>query len=88
MESRVTEIEVTTRFGDFVDRVSRSGESFIVERDGKPVMRLEPVRPRGATLADLEAYFSRNLPPDPEFARDVQDVIDSQRVGIPETRWD
>ena len=59
--AEVTIRELRNHGGDVVDRVA-AGERVIVTRSGKPVAELRPVRPSGATAAELVRRW-RRLPP-------------------------
>lgn len=49
----ISATEAKNRFGEVIRRVYRDGETFIVERDGLPVVMIVPVRERWAD----ERYF-------------------------------
>jgi prevent-host-death family protein len=52
--------EVENRFGEVIRRVYRDGETFIVERDGLPVVMIVPVR-EGRVDERYFLEFSRRL---------------------------
>jgi prevent-host-death family protein len=51
MADRISATELARKLGDVLGRVRCRGESFIVERNGTPVARLEPVA--GAPVATV-----------------------------------
>ena len=62
MERRITATELARRLGDILGRIRYQGESFTVERNGKPVARLTPIRgPQPATAAGAFALTENNL---------------------------
>lgn len=69
-----------------MNRVRYRGESFIVERGGKPICEILPARPpkfSGAELAEL----LRSLPkPDSEYLAIVEDLIAKQPT-VAESGW-
>lgn len=75
MENTVSATELARRLGDVLARVRYRHESFIVERNGKPVARVVPMEP-GATApldAALAAWFS-GAGADPALADDLARV--------------
>ena len=51
--------EAKAKLSEICDRVSRSGESVIVTRRGKPLVRIDPVaRDRGSVWEDRAAYVT------------------------------
>jgi antitoxin (DNA-binding transcriptional repressor) of toxin-antitoxin stability system len=73
MRFRITATETARRFSELMIRVRNRGESFIVERGGKPICEILPVRPTkfsGRQLAEL----LQSLPkPDEEYL----DLVDN-----------
>lgn len=51
MDRHISATELARKLGDVLSRVRYRGESFLVERNGAPVARLEPVP--GAAAATL-----------------------------------
>ena len=86
MESHVSASFVTRNFSSILDRVATGGETFVVERRGQPVCRIEPVGTPKRTVTE----FSRLLPtvpaPDPEFWDDVEKAIRDQ-TPPPDIKW-
>jgi len=77
---RITATEASRRFSDILNRAKYGGESFIVERNGEPMAEIRPAKPC-STVADLIAFLREN-PPDPDFERDMREVI-AQRDAMP-----
>ena len=48
MEYNISATELARALGDVLARVRYRQESFVVERNGKPIARLSPVDPAGA----------------------------------------
>ncbi len=54
MATKITVTEFDRRMSDVLNRVAYQGESFIIERGGKEIARLEPVGPRlGVTVDEV-----------------------------------
>jgi len=86
MKVRISATETARRFSELMNRVRYRGESFIVERGGKPVCEILPARPArftGRELADL----LRSLPkPDEEYLALVEKLSAKQSTPA-ESRW-
>jgi len=83
---RISATETARRFSELMNRVRYRGESFIVERGGKPVCEILPARPTrfsGKDLADL----LRSLPkPDEEYL-DLVEGLSANQSTVAESRW-
>lgn len=74
MEQRIGATELARRLGDVLGRVRYRGDSFVVERNGEPVARLEPVAGSSATSL-REGFAAWSLAErDPTFADDLERV--------------
>ena len=85
MADRISATELARKLGDVLGRVRYRGESFIVERNGTPVARLEPVA--GATLATVRDALTlwRAGKPDLQLADALERVGSADRA--PEDPW-
>ena len=75
MATTVTATELARKLGDLLGRVRYRGESFVVERNGVAVARLEPANaasPPAFSVA-LAAWSGSGLP-DASFADDLERV--------------
>ena len=85
---KITAIELAKSLSDVLSRVYFRGETFMIERNGRPVVKLAPsdVRPHGTWRDVAEAL--KDVPwPLEGFAEDLEAVQSSQqRIGAP--RWD
>ena len=69
-----------------MNRVRYRGESFIVERSGKPICEIVPARPPKFSGAEL-ASLLRSLPkPDAEYLAIVEELIAKQST-VAESGW-
>lgn len=85
MEHRITATELARRLGDVLGRVRYRGDAFLVERNGEPVARLEPVAGSSATSL-REGFAAWSLPErDPTFADDLERVNRDDRP--PDLPW-
>ena len=75
--TKITATEASRNFSDVLNRVEYQGESFVIERNGRVIGRLEPEKsyPTGEELARALAQLPK---PDPEFWKDLQDIHENQ----------
>jgi antitoxin (DNA-binding transcriptional repressor) of toxin-antitoxin stability system len=86
MKSRISATVAARSFSELMNRVHYRGESFIVERGGKPICEILPAslpKLSGAQLVDL----LRSLPkPDKEYLAVVEDLTTTQPV-VAKSAW-
>ena len=87
MESKISATEAARRFSDLVNRVHYRGEEFLIERGGVAVCRVVPVRSAPGTLAALVAFLAEVPRRDDGFADDLEDVVRSVPIQVPESSW-
>jgi prevent-host-death family protein len=86
MKSRVSASEAARSFSELMNRVRYRGESFVVERSGKPICEILPARPPKFTGAEL-AKLLRSLPkPDEEYLALVEELI-AKQLSVAEPGW-
>jgi antitoxin (DNA-binding transcriptional repressor) of toxin-antitoxin stability system len=79
MRTRVSATKAARNFSELLNRVRYRGESFVIERGGKPVCEMSPARPSGLKGAEL-AKLLRSLPrPDDEFLSIVEKLTARQQ---------
>jgi antitoxin (DNA-binding transcriptional repressor) of toxin-antitoxin stability system len=78
MKSRVSAARAARSFSELMNRACDRGESFIVERRGKPICEIVPAKPARLSGAEL-AELLRSLPkPDDEYLAIVEEIIARQ----------
>jgi antitoxin (DNA-binding transcriptional repressor) of toxin-antitoxin stability system len=78
MKSRISATEAARSFSKLMNRVCYHGESFIVERSGKPICEILPTQPARFSGADL-ASLLRSMPhPDEEYLDIVEELLTKQ----------
>jgi len=86
MKIRISATQTARRFSELMNRVRYRGESFVVERGGKPVCEILPAQPTKFTGSDL-AELLRSLPkPDKEYFTLVENLI-AKQSKVAESRW-
>lgn len=83
---RITATEASRSFSRVLDQAEHGGESFIIERNGRPVAELRPA-PKSSTVRDL-VEFLRDVPlPDPDFRGDMLDIIEQSSRDVGRDPW-
>jgi prevent-host-death family protein len=86
MKSRISATEAARSFSELMNRVRYHGESFVVERNGKPICEILPARPPSFSGAEL-ASLLRSLPkPDEEYLALVEELI-AKRPTVAKSGW-
>jgi antitoxin (DNA-binding transcriptional repressor) of toxin-antitoxin stability system len=86
MKSHISATEAVRSFSELMNRVRYRGESFVVERGGKPICEILPARPPKFSGSEL-ANLLRSLPkPDEEYLAVVKDLIAKQPT-VAESGW-
>lgn len=87
MKLTISATELARKLGDVLSRVRYRGDSFIVERNGTAVARIEPA-PGGKTCSLHEAFgaWTAAGEPDSSFADDLEAVGTLDRP--PADPWD
>jgi len=74
----ISATEAARHFSDLISRVGYKGESFVIERGGKPMCILSPVTTRNCTGAELAALLAGLPHPADEFLAAVEAVTREQ----------
>lgn len=83
----VSATEAARNFSELINRVCYKGDTYIVERGGKPMCEITPVEVRRCTGADLLAAISRLARPPEEFLAAVEEVTRRQ-ASIETSAWE
>ena len=91
-ESRAVSATYAARnFASLVNRVREDGVAYVVERSGKPVAEIRPVKDRVVTIREFVALFPAEgrRPGDEEYLKAVEEGIAFlNRAETPEGQWD
>jgi prevent-host-death family protein len=83
MEHNISATALARSLGDVLARVRYRQESFVVERNGKPIARLLPVEPRAGDVRLRDALAAWcDAPADPAFADDLERVGAADRAPM------
>jgi antitoxin (DNA-binding transcriptional repressor) of toxin-antitoxin stability system len=78
MRIRISATETARRFSELMNRVRYRGESFIVERGGKPICEILPAKPPKFTGGELANLLSSLPAPDEEYFTLVENLTKKQ----------
>ena len=70
---RVTATEASRAFARLLDAAEHRGESFVVERHGRPIAEIRPAA-RPSTVGDLLRILRAGAP-DREFESDMREIL-------------
>jgi len=85
--SVVSATEAARSFSDLVNRACYQGETFVIERGGRPICQLGPLQGSRCTGADLLALFSKLPKPDEEFL-DIVEALSRAQPDVERSPWD
>jgi len=86
MKSRISATEAVRSFSELMNRVRYRGESFLVERGGKPICEILPAAPAKFSGAEL-ANLLRSLPkPDEEYLSIVEELV-AKQPSVAKSGW-
>lgn len=73
--ARVSATEAAKNFGRLVDRVRERQVSYVVERSGIPVARIEPAGAPSCTMAGFKALIGGLPRPDEDYLRALEAIV-------------
>jgi antitoxin (DNA-binding transcriptional repressor) of toxin-antitoxin stability system len=86
MKLRISATKAARSFSELMNRVRYRGESFVVERGGKPICEILPAGPPKFSGREL-ASLLRSLPkPDAEYLAAVEDLVTNQST-VAKSAW-
>ncbi len=88
MEHTIRATDLARNLGDVLSKVRYRHDSFVIERNGKPVARVVPVAGAAGdvTVAEALSVWTNGAAADPTFADDLATVDASDRP--PANRWE
>ncbi|WP_148313680.1 hypothetical protein [Sorangium cellulosum] len=87
MESHISAADAVQTFEDMIERVRSRGDVFVVEREGEPICRIEPIAPVRSTVRDLVRSLQGAPRPDDGYLDAVEEIAQNQPM-LPETPWE
>jgi len=86
MKLSISATEAARSFSDLMNRVRYRGESFVVERGGKPICEILPAKPPRFTGGELASLLMSLPKPDEEYLDVMEDVI-AKQPPVAESKW-
>jgi antitoxin (DNA-binding transcriptional repressor) of toxin-antitoxin stability system len=93
MAKRISATKAVRDFSELLNRIRFKGDHYIIERSGKPVALMEPIKDvkHAGTLKEIK-FLLKELPPlDDEleaFAEDLEDIWKAQPPFPEESTWE
>ena len=87
MESHISAAEAAETFPDVIERVRLHRDVFVVEREGEPICRIEPIQAERSTVRDLLRLLNATPRPDDDYLDAVEEVTRNQ-PECSETPWE
>jgi len=86
MTLRISATKAARSFSELMNRVRYRGESFIIERGGRPICEILPARPPKFSGAEF-VNLLRTLPrPDEDYLAVVEELVTKQPI-VAESGW-
>jgi antitoxin (DNA-binding transcriptional repressor) of toxin-antitoxin stability system len=79
MRNTISATELVRNLGDILARIRYRHESFVIERNGRPVARMDPVPGASGTVREALGAWLADADADPSFAEDLARVNAADR---------
>jgi prevent-host-death family protein len=86
-KTRVTATEAARKFSEILNRVAYKGESFVVERSGRPVCEIRPAEKEGISTQELVEFLGSGPHPDKGYLDTLEEITRNQPTVAP-LRWE
>ena len=83
MKTRITATEASRKFSEILNRVAYKGESFVVERSGRPVCEIRPAQEEGITTQELVEILKSAPHPDKAYLDILEEITRNQPTVAP-----
>jgi prevent-host-death family protein len=80
---RVTATEAARKFSEILNRVAYQGESFVVERSGRPVCEIRPAEEEGISTRELVEFLKSGPHPDKGYFDILEEITRNQPTVAP-----
>jgi antitoxin (DNA-binding transcriptional repressor) of toxin-antitoxin stability system len=84
---RMSATEAARNSSEILNRVLYRGETFLIERSGKPICEMRPAEPSRFTGRDFVSLLKSLPSVDQDFLEDLEDIAISQ-PRLPEPPWE
>jgi antitoxin (DNA-binding transcriptional repressor) of toxin-antitoxin stability system len=86
-KTRITATEAARKFSEILNRVAYKRESFIVERNGKPICEISPSEKKGISTRELIEILRSSPRPDKGYFKILEKITREQPPVAP-SPWD
>ncbi len=86
MKSRISATEAVRSFSELMNRVRYRGESFLVERGGKPICEIRPAAPARFSGTELASLLRSLLKPDAEYLS-ILETLAAKQPTVAKSGW-
>ena len=83
MKTRVTASEAARKFSEILNRVFYKGETFIVERSGRPICEIAPLEGEGVSTQELVEILRSGPHPDKGYLKTLEKLTRNQPSVAP-----
>ena len=87
MKTRVTATEAARKFSEILNRVAYKGETFVVERGGRPVCEIAPPNPEGVSTRELVEILKSAPHPDKGYLT-LLDKLTRKQAPVERSPWE
>lgn len=84
---RISATDASRNFSSILNRAKHGGESFLVERNGEPMVEIRPATGPKRTLREFLEFLRATPLPDPDFARDMREIMKEGRRDVGRDPW-
>ena len=81
--TRITATEAARKFSEILNRVAYKGESFVVERSGRPVCEIRPAVEEGISTQELVEILRSGPHPDEGYLDILEEITRNQPTVAP-----
>ena len=82
MKTRISATKVARHFSEVLNRVAYKGESFVVERNGRPICEISPSKV-GVSTAELVKILKSGPRPDKGYFKILEEITRNQPPVAP-----
>ena len=82
-KTRISATEASRKFSEILNRVKFKGESFIVERSGRPMCEIRPAQKEGVSTQELVEILKSGPHPDKAYLDILEDITRNQPTVAP-----
>ena len=83
MKIRVTATEAARKFSEILNRIAYKGETFVVERNGRPICEISPTESEGISTQELVEILRSSPRPDKAYFKILEKITRNQAPVAP-----